>query len=103
MNRFFAVAAAAAATLALAPTAGFAQTSRYYSATAATAPGQASIVTRSTVWRCADTGCSAPKASSRDAIMCELLAKEVGQLTAFSANGTAFDAEALAKCNTRAR
>jgi len=104
MNRFFAVAAAAAATLALAPTAGFAQTSRgYYAATPVTAPAQSSIVTRSTVWRCGDGTCTASKATSRDAIMCELLAREIGQLQSFTANGAAFDADALAKCNARAR
>ena len=81
MNRFFAVAAAAAATLALTPAAGFAQTSRgYYAATPVTAPAKASIVTRSTVWRCGDGTCTASKATSRDAIMCELLAREIGQL-----------------------
>jgi len=35
--------------------------------------------------------------------MCELVVREVGTLNSFSANGTAFDADALAKCNARAR
>jgi len=104
MNRMIAVAAAAAATLALAPVSGFAQTTRgYYSATPVTAPAKASIVTRSTVWKCGEGTCVASKATSRDAIMCELVAKEVGTLQSFSANGAAFDADALAKCNSRAK
>jgi hypothetical protein len=104
MTRLIAVAAAAAATLVLAPVSGNAQTVRgYYSATTATAPGKTNIITRSTVWKCNDTVCTAPKATSRDTIMCELVVREVGTLQSFSANGTAFDAEALEKCNARAR
>jgi len=104
MNRMIAVAAAAAATLALAPVSGFAQTTRgYYSATPAAAPAKSSVVTRSTVWHCGEGVCTASKATSRDAIMCELVAREVGTLNAFSANGTAFDADKLAKCNTAAK
>lgn len=103
MTRFFAVAAAAAATLALAP-AGFAQTSRgYYAATPVTAPEKASLVTRSTIWKCGEGVCVAAKANARDTIVCELVAREVGQLSAFRANGAEFDADALAKCNTKAR
>ena len=104
MNRLIAVAAAAAATLALAPVSGFAQTTRgYYSATPVTAPAKSSIVTRTTVWNCGGGTCVASKATSRDTIMCELVAREVGTLQSFSAGGTAFDADALAKCNARAR
>ncbi len=104
MNRLIAVAAAAAATLALAPVSGFAQTTRgYYSATPVTAPAKSSIVTRTTVWNCGGGTCVASKATSRDAIMCELVAREVGTLQSFSAGGAAFDADALAKCNARAR
>lgn len=103
MSRFFAVAAAAAATLVLAP-AGFAQTARgYYSATPVAAPAKASLVTRSTIWKCGEGVCVAGKANARDNIMCELVAREIGQLSAFRANGADFDAEALAKCNTKAR
>jgi len=103
MSRFFAVAAAAAATLALTPVAGIAQSRGYYSATPVTAPEKASLVTRSTIWKCGAGVCTASKANARDGIVCELVAREVGTLTAFRANGTDFDADALAKCNTKAR
>ena len=104
MFRIFSVAAAAAATLALTPAAGFAQTPRgYYAATPATAPAKASLITRSTVWKCGEGVCTAGKANSRDAIMCELVAREVGTLSAFRANGSDFDADALAKCNEKAK
>lgn len=104
MNRFAWVAAAAAATLSLTPAAGIAQTARgYYAATPVTAPEKASMVTRTTVWKCGEGVCVASKATSRDAIMCELVVKEVGALSAFTVQGVAFDADALAKCNARAR
>ncbi|UZK64871.1 CC_3452 family protein [Sphingomonas sp. M1-B02] len=104
MNRIHAVAAIAAATLAFAPTAGFAQTVRgYYAATPVAAPAKSSLVTRSTVWKCGEGVCLAAKANARDTIMCELVVREIGQVSAFRANGTDFDAEALAKCNAKAR
>lgn len=101
MNRFAAFAAASA--LALAPSVAIAQASDFYAATPKAAPAKTSFVTRSTIWKCANGTCTAAKASSREAIMCELVAREVGELSEFRANGTAFDADALAKCNTKAR
>lgn len=104
MFRFRAAAATAAAMIALAPSAGVAQNARgYYAAAPAAAPSKSSVVTRSTVWKCTGGSCVAAKGNARDAIMCELLAREVGALTAFRAGDTEFDAEALAKCNSKAR
>lgn len=105
MNRFYAVAAAAAATLALTPAASFAQGAvrGYYAATPASAPSKASMVTRNTVWKCGDGVCTASKTTTRDAIMCELVVRELGTLSGFRANGSDFDADALAKCNAKAR
>lgn len=103
MIRILSVAAAAAATLSLTPAIGATQTARYYSATPVAAPAPGTLVTRTTVWRCTDGVCTAPRSNSRDTIMCELVVREVGELSAFRANGTEFDAAALAKCNERAR
>lgn len=103
MNRLLAVAVAAAASLTLAPGAIAQAANGYYSATPATASAKSTVVTRSTVWKCSDSGCVAGKANARDNIMCELLAREVGTLSAFRANGSDFDADALAKCNAKAR
>jgi hypothetical protein len=102
MIRFHAVAAVAAATLALAPVAALAQSHGYYSATPVAAPSKASLVTRQTVWKCDGGVCMAAKANARDGIVCELVAREVGKLSAFRANGAEFDADALAKCNAKA-
>ena len=104
MTRLHAVAAAAAATLALTPAAGIAQAARgYYAATPVSAPAKSSLVTRSTIWKCGDGVCTASKANARDNIMCELVVREIGQVSAFRANGTEFDAAALEKCNAKAR
>ena len=75
----------------------------YYSATPAAQPAENSYVTRNVVWRCEGGTCTAPKAGTRDAVVCELVAKQVGTLAGFSANGTAFDEAALTKCNARAK
>ena len=102
MIRLISTAAlAASALIAVAAPAG-AQSRDYYSATFAAAPEDTQFVTRTTVWNCEGATCTAPKAGSRDQIMCELIVREGGALAAFSANGTAFDAAALAKCNSRA-
>jgi hypothetical protein len=98
------VAASAAALLALAPMTGFAQNARgFYAATPTAAPTQESLITRGTAWKCDGGTCTAAKGTSRDTIMCELVAREVGTLIAFRAGATDFNAEALAKCNAKAR
>lgn len=104
MVRLLSVAAAAAATLMLTSAAGFAQTPRgYYAATPEAMPAKSSVITRTTIWKCEGSACVAAKAGSRDAIMCQLVAGEVGKLTAFAANGKEFDTDELAKCNARAK
>ena len=51
------------------------------------------------VWKCADTACAAPKGTSRPAIVCARLTKEVGKVSSFTAGGKALEAEDLARCN----
>jgi hypothetical protein len=75
----------------------------YYAATPVTAPAKPSLIAGSMMWKCDGGVCSAPKATSRDAIVCEQVVKRVGALSTFSANGTSFDEAALAKCNARAK
>lgn len=75
----------------------------YYSVTPAVAPTKASVITGGMLWKCDGTACIAGRGGSRDAIVCEQVVKRVGALASFSANGAAFDASALAKCNARAK
>ncbi|MHA6718004.1 CC_3452 family protein [Sphingomonas sp. RS6] len=102
MNRFAAFPIMIAA--ALAPMQGQARPSDgYYVAVPATPAEKAKLVTRSTIWKCDASGCTAARSTSRDTIMCELLVREVGPLSAFRAGETTFDADALARCNGKAR
>lgn len=91
-----------AAALAL-PFAAAAQPNRGYSAVPATAPAAATILTRSTLWKCTADRCATPRTEGSHLAMCQLAAAQLGPLTAFTANGTAFAPDQLARCNGRAK
>jgi len=61
------------------------------------------VVVGGTLWKCSPAGCTAVNATARPAILCEQAAKKVGKLESFSVGSTAFDADALAKCNAKAK
>jgi hypothetical protein len=67
------------------------------------ATSQARLVVRDTIFRCGPAGCAAPRGSTRPAIVCSVLAREVGELRSFSADGRSFDPAELEACNSRAR
>lgn len=98
------IASAVLASAALLAAAGAsAQTVRtYYVATPAAAPAKDRLMTRATPWRLQNGAFVAAQAPERDLVLCQLVAKDVGELSAFSAGGKAFDADALAKCNAKA-
>lgn len=95
MRTLFAFAALAAATPALA------------ASTVMTAVPEngadARIITKGASWNCAGGNCRAASSESRPIILCQRLAKEVGALQSFTADGRAFDADMMAKCNSKAR
>lgn len=73
-----------------------------YSATPATsATGR--IITKTASWSCGDAGCTASTDSSRPVVICQGLAKKVGKLDAFTANGRALAGDDLAECNALAK
>ncbi len=75
----------------------------HYHAQPAAKPAAAKLVLRDTIWSCGDAGCAAAsQSSSRPAIVCAILVKEVGALRSFSAGGQPLTAEQLEKCNARA-
>ncbi len=92
----------AAALLSL-PFAAAAQPAKGYRAIPATAPTVDSLITRSTLWTCGDTACTAGKPAGSPLAVCQLAAQQLGPLTAFVANGTAFATGQLEKCNARAK
>lgn len=80
-----------------------AQTARaYYVATPAAAPAKDRLMTRATPWRLQNGVFVANQAPERELALCQLVAKDVGQLSGFSAGGKAFDAAQLEKCNAKA-
>ena len=66
-------------------------------------PAQQRILARDNIWRCTDTLCTSARTTTRPAIVCSTLVREIGQLRSFSAAGRAFSAEELEACNSRAR
>lgn len=97
MIRFIATAVAG---LFAASTAGAQAPSGYYVAVPAAQASKANLITRSTPWTLRDGAYVANRAPERDAVLCELVAKNVGRLDSFSVAGKPFDADALAKCNS---
>lgn len=73
----------------------------HYQAQPAVAPASAKLVLRDVVWNCGDAGCVAGQSNSRPAIVCAVLAKEVGLIRSFAVAGQALSAEELDKCNAR--
>ena len=93
----FVTALSASALFASAASAG------YYNATPVAAPAKATLIAGSIMWKCDGGVCSAPKTTSRDAIVCEQVVKRIGSVSTFTVNGTALDEATLAKCNARAK
>ncbi|MEH3045814.1 CC_3452 family protein [Sphingomonas adhaesiva] len=77
-------------------------TNAYYVATPVAQPAKARLITRSTAWQLKDGAFVAARAAERDTILCQLLARDVGGLSAFSAGGKTFDAAQLDTCNAKA-
>ncbi len=96
------LALAALALVAL-PTAASAQVGGYYVAVPAAAPTKTGLMTHATYWSLKNGAYVAPRASERDSVLCELVVRNVGTLSSFTAGGNAYDADALAKCNAKAK
>ncbi len=92
-----------AAILSLALIASPAAASTHYTAKPVAKAEKARLILRDTVWSCSDIGCAAPKGTSRPAIVCAVLVREVGVLAHFTIAGQAMPAPDLEKCNARAR
>lgn len=81
-----------------------AQAASYFHAVPAQPSPKATLISSDVEWRCTEVGCHAVRtAKSPDRNVCTRLVKAVGPLDAFVAGETAFDAEALARCNRAAQ
>ena len=81
--------------------AAHAQTTRagFYQADLVAAAHDAHAVAGDVLWSCDGTSCTAPRGTSRPAIICARFVRHFGQVSRFVANGEALDAAALAHCN----
>jgi hypothetical protein len=75
----------------------------HYRAQPASPPAAERLVVRDLIWKCGPAGCVAGKGTSRPAIECAALVRQVGALRSFSAGGEPLPPEQLEKCNARAR
>jgi len=73
-----------------------------YSASPATDVGT-KIVARQLVWTCDAGACRGATSESRPVIVCQSLAKKAGRLESFTADGRAFSAAELDRCNAAAK
>jgi hypothetical protein len=101
MIRRFALPAAFASLAALAAPA--AADTNQYRAELAAAPAAPRFVVRDLVWSCAGDSCVANQTTSRPATDCSALAAKVGALRSFAVADRPLPADALEKCNARAR
>ncbi|MGZ8313264.1 MAG: CC_3452 family protein [Allosphingosinicella sp.] len=75
----------------------------YFQAEPVTAPAQQRFVARDSVWLCVEGACSSSRTTSRPAIVCATLVRQVGALRSFSVDGRPFESIELTACNARAR
>jgi hypothetical protein len=61
------------------------------------------VVVRDVIWACGPAACQGSTNESRPAIVCQSLAKKVGRLENFVANGRAFASAELDRCNAVAK
>lgn len=103
MVRFGALTLALATSLTLVTSAAVAQpTGGYYNITLSEPAATAKTVVHDMVVNCDGAACSAAQGSSRPAIVCASIAREMGPVTSFRAGDAVLDGEALAKCNAKA-
>lgn len=71
----------------------------FYRAELAAPAAEPSAVAGGLVWKCSKSTCAAGKGTSRPAIICARLVREVGAVTTFTAGGKPLEAAELARCN----
>jgi hypothetical protein len=74
-----------------------------YKAEPAAAPASDHVVVRGLLWKCGADGCVSGKSTSRAAVDCAALVREIGAVKSFSVDGREISAEDLGKCNARSR
>lgn len=83
----------------LAPTPAQANGAAFYTAELAAPAAERTNIISGVAWQCEGTNCAAAKSNSRAVVVCQRVARELGEVTGFTAKGEALDAEDLARCN----
>ena len=96
----FCVAAMTSLTLFVATTAEARSTPPAYTAELQAPVEAAQEIIKGTIIRCAGTECTGAKSSSSPRTICAKLVDEFGPVASFAYKGEAFDANALARCNS---
>ena len=71
----------------------------FYTAQLAQPAADTRTVAGGVLWQCDGHSCVADKGTSRPVVMCARLARAVGPVEAFSADGKALEAKDLDRCN----
>ena len=66
-------------------------------------PTSGRIIGHDISWNCGPDGCQGSTEESRPPVLCQSLAKRAGRIDSFVANGRAFTAAELDKCNASAK
>ncbi len=74
-----------------------------YRAVPTTAVASGNVIVDGVMWRCGTDGCVASNATARPAILCAQAARKIGKIESFSFGTQTLDAEALTKCNAKAK
>jgi hypothetical protein len=107
MNKFVAFAAAvltSSVLIGVTSNEAFAASGAAYRLTPVSAVTAAeTVIANETLWKRVGDTYIASQSNSRPAIVCAQVVKKIGKVERFEANGQAFDTDALAKCNEKAR
>lgn len=71
----------------------------FYTAELIAPAAESTNIISGVAWQCEGANCVAAKSNSRPVVVCQRVARELGQVAGFTAKGKALDAEDLARCN----
>jgi hypothetical protein len=66
-------------------------------------PASERFITQDIVWNCGPAACQGVTENGRPVVLCQSLAKRAGRIEAFVADGRAFSAADLERCNASAK
>lgn len=75
----------------------------YYVAVPVMPAVKTQLMTRATPWTLQNGAYLAGRAPERDLVLCQLVVRSTGPLQSFAVAGKAFEADALAACNAKAK